>query len=750
MKIRIAILASLLTAVVAIPAALSAPDALAQSLLSAVSPIELEAEPAPSNSPDSDLYTLGTLAINQSRWADAVALFTRVANQKSDHAAGALYWEAYAENKLGQASQALDTCAGLRRQYAGSSWIDECGALEVEIHAQTGQPVSPSAQQSDDVRLLALNDLMQRDEKKARAEIDAILNGDSSERLREGALFLLGQSLPDADNPQIVRISYLEGDVRISRGNPREHEKKGDWEKAIVNLPLETGDSLVTGDGRVEIELENASTIYLGENSVLSCSDLHTTSGVPHSELALLTGALTVHLDSMMPGETFLLRTPADTFITRYPEQADLRFNSYMDAIAITPLKTGVFHTAAGTALPMIVGHTFYSRDGRIVDHPETNSPAQFASWDKWVADRHTERSAVMAEVMKESGLSAPIPGLADMKGKGTFFDCAPYGTCWEPAADIQKPADPQILAAPASPQNLSPDAQTTSSSSPFAPRLVGYTDEFFPCTPGALRYWYLKDPITGRIRYLNTGYGASTYPYDWAVCHNGSWIRHNRRYVWVVGRKRHHHPPVRWVKNGRTVAFVPLHPRDVKGKPPINREHGFFPSKDKNGSFLRAGAFDPSRPIEVLKSPPREFRSEQLPSLARVEEPRMEAHLLKEPAADKGITTKPAGIPLSFNHKTQSFMAARQVMQGSKTVTVVAPVSNRSGNLQSHAGSGSSGGGSHGGGGSHAGGGGGGGSHASGGGGSSGGGSHSGGGSSSSGSSSSSSSSSSGGGSHH
>jgi hypothetical protein len=38
-----------------------------------------------------------------------------------------------------------------------------------------------------------------------------------------------------------------------------------------------------------------------------------------------------------------------------------------------------------------------------------------------------------MADVMKAAGLTSPLPGLAGMKGQGTFFACAPYGTCWEP-----------------------------------------------------------------------------------------------------------------------------------------------------------------------------------------------------------------------------------------------------------------------------------------------------------------------------
>ena len=46
----------------------------------------------------------------------------------------------------------------------------------------------------------------------------------------------------------------------------------------------------------------------------------------------------------------------------------------------------------------------------------------------------------LQADVLKASGLSAPIPGMADMEGKGHFFDCEPYGKCWEPTPATQHP----------------------------------------------------------------------------------------------------------------------------------------------------------------------------------------------------------------------------------------------------------------------------------------------------------------------
>src|ERR1700691_2922163 len=69
------------------------------------------------STPESRLYADGTRAINDGRWADAQAIFSKVANERGEHSDGALYWRAYAENKMGQAKVALDTCAVLGRDF---------------------------------------------------------------------------------------------------------------------------------------------------------------------------------------------------------------------------------------------------------------------------------------------------------------------------------------------------------------------------------------------------------------------------------------------------------------------------------------------------------------------------------------------------------------------------------------------------------------------------------------------------------
>jgi hypothetical protein len=722
--------------------------------------------------PESTLFTDGSRAINEGRWADAVRLFASVAALHGEHADGALYWKAYAQDKLGQSKPSEATCAELRNGYPKSRWLDDCSALEVELRAKSGERVVIEPGQSDDVKLLALNAMMRQNEPQALAEIQAILNGDSSEKLKKEAEFILGHHYSNTTYAQIVRISYVEGDVRIQRGEPNGKASIGTWEKAVADLPLETGFSLVTGGGRAEIEFENASTLYLGENSVLTFNDMHATAGIPYTELALLSGTVSLHIQPYVAGEKFILHTPVNDVVARFPGKTYARVESFTDAMTITPL-VGDLHISGVPNDESVPGHTLtYGKDKTWVAEDQGAEEASSA-WDKWVSDRVARRDASIARVMEASGLTQPIPGMADMDGQGKFFDCAPYGTCWEPKEDAAEDEDARqmpennhdglgmhagqkagfVLAS--FNQGGSP-AQAAQSSPAARPQITEH-EVYFPCPPSAIRYRTMKDPTTGKVSVIDFGL-VPGLDYDWAVCHAGTWIRHKRHYVWVAGGKRHHLPPVRWVKSGHKIGFVPLHPYDVKGQPAINAKHEVFTINGKNEIKLVPVKFEPGSHIEFLKEPPHEFRNAPMRPLAVAEVPHMEAHPF-EKAGSKSVELSRAAVPIHFDAKSQSFMIAKTEMRGGRTTTVSVPITNHSGTLQAHGGtfsgssgfhggsSGSAGAGFHGGGGSS------GGSHG-GGVSSQGGGSHGGGGgasvSSASSSGSGSSAASSGGGSHH
>jgi hypothetical protein len=172
---------------------LSAPAALCLEPIVFVGPSHL-GEAADEEGQAGSAYADGTRAINEGRWSDADTIFAKIATQHGDRADAALYWQAYAQNKEGQQARALETCADLGHSFPKSRYLSECDALRIEIRGAGGNPVQPQATTDEDLKLLALQALMQQDEARTLPIIQQILNGRGSDRLKEKALFVLTQS----------------------------------------------------------------------------------------------------------------------------------------------------------------------------------------------------------------------------------------------------------------------------------------------------------------------------------------------------------------------------------------------------------------------------------------------------------------------------------------------------------------------------------------------------------------------------
>jgi hypothetical protein len=162
---------------------------------------------------DDRLYSSGTRALDANRWDDAVKAFAEAASRKSSHADGALYWKAYAENRLGQRDTALATIAALKRDYASSRWLNDAQALEVEIKQQSGKPVSPDSESNEDLKMLALNGILHSDPDQAIPIIEKLLKSNNSPKLKERALFVLSQS-------SSARAQQILTDVAKGGSNP--------------------------------------------------------------------------------------------------------------------------------------------------------------------------------------------------------------------------------------------------------------------------------------------------------------------------------------------------------------------------------------------------------------------------------------------------------------------------------------------------------------------------------------------------
>jgi hypothetical protein len=165
------------------------------------------------NTRDDRIYESGQNSLDNSQWNAALASFTQVAANGGSRADGALYWKAYTLNKLGRRDEAMAAIAELRKSYASSRWLDDANALEIEVKQAAGQNVSPEAQTDEELKLMALNALVNSDPDRAFPLLENLLKSSQSLRLKERALFVLAQN-------SAPRAHQLLEQVARGNGNP--------------------------------------------------------------------------------------------------------------------------------------------------------------------------------------------------------------------------------------------------------------------------------------------------------------------------------------------------------------------------------------------------------------------------------------------------------------------------------------------------------------------------------------------------
>ena len=143
-------------------------------------------------------YERGQNALDNGKWDQAIEAFDQVIQRKGAKAEGAMYWKAYAQNRLGRRTDALATLDALLKAYPTGRWANDAKALQVEVKQAAGQVVRPEQEVDEDLKLIALNSLLQTDADKAVPMLESFLKGTSPPKLKERALFVLAQ----VDSPQ--------------------------------------------------------------------------------------------------------------------------------------------------------------------------------------------------------------------------------------------------------------------------------------------------------------------------------------------------------------------------------------------------------------------------------------------------------------------------------------------------------------------------------------------------------------------
>ena len=231
----------------ATPATKSTPSARSTPATPATPvPPAVKGTPAQANT----AYNEGTQALNESRWDDAVAKFDDVIRNGSGNTAGAFYWKAYALTKLGRREEAAQNVSELKRRFPTSRWNRDAAALKLEMRshrdngrAEADEDAEDRAREAEDrareaedrerekedrardkedrdrereerqreredraaekqscgeneeLKLLAINNLMNSDPERAFPLLEKILNNPATcRKMQDRALFVLAQS----------------------------------------------------------------------------------------------------------------------------------------------------------------------------------------------------------------------------------------------------------------------------------------------------------------------------------------------------------------------------------------------------------------------------------------------------------------------------------------------------------------------------------------------------------------------------
>src|SRR6202040_2968882 len=131
-------------------------------------------------------YRSGKAYLDRKDYDKAIDCFNRVIENKGSRADGAFYWRAYAQSRLGKRDEARASLAELQKSYPSSRWLDDAKALQ----AESGQ-VSPESATDEELKLLAINSLMNSDPERAAPLLEKLLKSTNSPRIKERALFVL-------------------------------------------------------------------------------------------------------------------------------------------------------------------------------------------------------------------------------------------------------------------------------------------------------------------------------------------------------------------------------------------------------------------------------------------------------------------------------------------------------------------------------------------------------------------------------
>jgi hypothetical protein len=239
-------------------------------------------------------------------------------------------------------------------------------------------------------------------------------------------IFLLGAFAFADSQARIVRLSYLDGDVELDRGDGR------GFSTAYLNMPVTQDSKLWARDGQAEVEFEDGSSIRLTPDTIVAFNSLSLdNNGGRNSSVELQQG--TAYFD--------IRRRDSDRFQLQFGREqvqllksARFRVDADRSQYEVAVMKGEI--QVLGTSGPEVV----VKKDETIRldnDDPDRYYLAKgidTETYDSWDSDRTKSHDQAVATASAWGGNNVTY-GLSDLNAYGNYFYVPGYGYMWRPAS---------------------------------------------------------------------------------------------------------------------------------------------------------------------------------------------------------------------------------------------------------------------------------------------------------------------------
>ncbi|HEY2391352.1 MAG TPA: tetratricopeptide repeat protein [Candidatus Angelobacter sp.] len=182
------------------------------------------------NAHEDQVYADAKDQLDEGDYGDAIKGFDEVIRIHGRKTDAAMYWKAYALNKSGNKGQAVTMIGELRKSYPKSTWLRDAGALEQEVRGG-GNPENIS---DEELKLLAIQSLMNSDPEKAVPLLEKIIQGNYPPKLKDKALFVLSQSGSDKAQQILMGLAKMNNQPDLQKRAIRYIGMNGNRNRSIL------------------------------------------------------------------------------------------------------------------------------------------------------------------------------------------------------------------------------------------------------------------------------------------------------------------------------------------------------------------------------------------------------------------------------------------------------------------------------------------------------------------------------------